>query len=263
MSERLGPLAELPGTWLGQGMRILARAGRRSVRRAHWEIRATDEAITFAAVGPLTMADVGHAALRPATSYGVQYTHAGSDAHTGRPLFSESGIWVYLAPTLGAHGPTLLHLATDSRPGGGIAEGDASVRPEAPDIYETDPRPFDLASGEPLTVQEGRGCAAQALTPREIEDPNTLLRERVGALQVIATTPLNVTAPRERGTEGARRPSGNRRSERLRSTLWIEALAGQGGEPEQPHLLQYSRRLVREHDGVAWPVVSIATLARR
>jgi hypothetical protein len=262
----LGPLRDLPGTWIGDGFSLVTRAGPEDHPPRAPQVTVTHEAIAFAEIGPLATRQPQEG---PGGLLGLYYAHQASDAASRTPLFIEPGIWLTMAGRPDASAETsVVRLATLPDGHTVVACGSCATVHEAPQIPAASPAPIDLATGRSLPLEGNLAPDAAEksaeLIPGAIEDPNTLLRSRTEGQRIASTTILTIA-----GGPGTEQQLGdipftvkNPDSLSLQATFWIERVAdaaGPGGEVMQ---LQYSQTILISGDGIGWPSISVATLVK-
>jgi hypothetical protein len=261
----LGPLTDLPGTWIGEGLSVVTSPGHEGHPPSAPQVAKTHEAIAFAQIGGFDTG-AGGAAGR---LLGVYYAHHATDAPSGAPLFVEPGIWMTTPAGPGSEAEAgLVRLATLPHGHAVLAAGSSTTVDRAPEIPVAGAAPIDLATARPLTV-EGRVTAGTAEEPAGLrgatEDANKLLRSRIECQRITTTTIITIAGGPGTEKQLSDMPFSveNPRSLSLQATFWIETVADDqkpGGNLLQ---LQYSQTVLLSLDGVGWPSVNCATLVKR
>lgn len=261
------PLAELPGTWTGDGLTVVRRPARGTDLLTEPEVRRTHEAIAFAAVGPPDGESAPDASA--ASTNRVQYVHETSDAQSGQALGVQTGMWLTLTrqPDVDTEAG-IARLATLRDGQTLLATGTVATIDGPPEIPSARPAAVDLATGVPLADRAGTWSAEEresGLIVDEADDPNAVLRSRIRAQRVMLTTLLTVEAAAGLDRDLRELPFAVRNPDSLslRETLWIERIAQTARREMVVLQLQYSQRILLGRDGIGWPSVSLGTLRRK
>jgi len=264
---RPGPLEELRGTWVGEGLSVLAEPGPRAGPPVLWRATATHEAIMFATVGPLVS---GRGPTRPgAGMFGVQYLHDARDATSGRGVFIEPGVWLEVPGNVQSGALSSVVRFAALRTGHAVlADGDWENLDGPPSIGSVSSMPVDLRSRRPIAAHEQLESQAGEMPPgvpaQALADPNALLQRHIEGQRITSTTVLSV----ESGPDIERRlphlpfVAVHPKTLGLQATLWIETIADPAKPRREVRQLQYGQRIVVNVDGVGWPQISVATLRR-
>ncbi|MBF6330552.1 heme-binding protein [Nocardia transvalensis] len=262
----LGPLQNLPGTWMGAGFSVAELPDRQGGKPFRVKTNATREILTFTEIGapiPNRGNDQDDIVFR-----GLHYLQQICDAHTNEALHVENGMWLFIPPTTAPpSGETLVRMA--SIPHGNTVLAQGTPVPGAcgaPDIPPLDSTPAGFTFGDghfpPPGTQLPPGVPEQAL-----RDPSVVLTDALKEKTVVHTTTLEVRA----GTGGIRNVgfiTTNADATALSSTFWVETLRlADGSETLQ---LQYSQRSILRFPAgpdpakpVDWPHIQVATLVKQ
>jgi hypothetical protein len=271
----LGPLAGLPGTWIGSGFSVIPRPDQPGDQPCRLALNQTHETLTFTHVRS-SRPDQGSAHHEDLV--GVHYRQQIEDAFTRELLHVEPGIWLTVAATAQAQDvePTVVRLACVPQSDALLAHGTAAAHVEGPPVIPAeDTTPLHSDTQQPATdpryllpfaPAQGASADPGCFAVKDIQNPNRLLRAAIGQQRIVRSTVLTVDTTcaghvpgGERQDIGSVAPSSNPVS--MRATLWIE-------EIERPFesgtflQLQYTQRVVLRLDGIDWPHVSVATLLK-
>jgi hypothetical protein len=292
---QLGPLAELPGTWVGHGFNAIWRPHPLSSGQDRFlELNLTDETIVFSAIDGaipnrgLAMPDID--------MFGVTYLQQINQA--GQPtegLHIEPGIWATVPQTSNpAEPPTVVRMASiphgtviNAQGVGHVIAGGPQVIPDnnilpfffnKPVPANTDFNQVALTFSEldltiPTAFRFGPG-----VTQDMVKNPNSVIQETLqSSLQgtsMKSRTFLHVSSTDSiiRGGGGtantafltaANTPgAGNANASSVQATFWIETIAGTGGNPDVLQL-QYSQLVMLDFNGIHWPHVTVSTLVKQ
>ena len=149
----LGPLQELPGTWIGKGFNLIARPDFQNGKPFFLELNATRETLTFTEIaGPIP----NRGSLQDDIEFlGVHYLQQVSDAVTLGGLHIEPGIWLNVPDTTDPEAPaTVVRLATIPHGDALLAQGSALTVDGGPKIDPVSSTPINHATQQPITDEE-------------------------------------------------------------------------------------------------------------
>ena len=276
----LGPLAELAGTWTGEGFNVIWRPNNSSGSDHFLELNLTRENLEFVEIP----GDIPNRGLLQGdiSMRGLRYLQQIQDGNTNQGLHIEPGIWAFVPSTINPlepetvvrmasipHGTSMLAQGTVARIAGSPVIPAVSIAPfiialpnQTPTFAET-----NLATASPF-----RSPAAQmsGIAQAMLDNPNSVLQAKLGAHTIRQTTRLDISSgptPVIGGgvantaflTGGASGP--NAQASLVTATFWIETVEGANGAPDFLQL-QYSQTVMLNFAGLSWPHVSIATLRK-
>jgi hypothetical protein len=295
--DPLGPLAELPGTWVGHGFNTIWRphslAG--SGQDRFLALNRTDDTIVFTAInGPIPNRGL---AMPDIDMFGVTYLQQISEA--GQPtkgLHIEPGIWANVPHTSDpTEPPTVVRMASIPHGTVILAQGVWQVIQGGPQhIPDNNILPFPFHSPPPpnsafhqvalqfpeldLSIPTPFRLESPGVTQDIVVNPNLVLQEALQtSLQgtsMRSRTFLNVSTTNQviKGGGGTANtaflasshnpPEGNARSAHVEATFWIETIAGTGGNPDILQL-QYTQLVMLDFNGIHWPHVTVGTLVKQ
>jgi hypothetical protein len=292
----LGPLAELPGTWVGHGFNAIWRPHRASSGQDRFlELNRTDEKIVFTEIGGaipnrgLAMPDID--------MFGVTYLQQINEAgHPSQGLHIEPGIWAHVPQTSDpTEPPTVVRMASIPHGTVILAQGVAQVLAGGPQtIPDNNILPFFFgspphANGDfnsvaltfpelDLSIPTTFRFASPGVTQAMVKNPNLVLQQALQAslssTSMKSRTFLHVSSTNNpiKGGGGtantaflasSHNPSGgNAHATQVQATFWIETIAGTGGNPDV-HQLQYTQQVMLDFNGIHWPHVTVGTLVKQ
>jgi hypothetical protein len=215
----LGPLADLPGLWVGTGFNLIARPdfAARSVppspnepSHLFLELNFTVEALKFDTIAsPIPNRGFAQPDIE---LHGIHYLQQITDRNTGGAIHIEPGIWVNIpATTEPPVTPSVARMASIPHGAVMLAEGTAATFPGGPVIGPANTVPFgvgtpipapgdaanngfaeyhlDQPSGAPFRTP---AASVPGLTQAMIDDPNSILRSALQGFTVLETTVLQI-----------------------------------------------------------------------
>jgi hypothetical protein len=298
LHAELGPLTELPGTWVGQGFNLIALpnfANGNTPLPFRLKLTATREMLTFTSIGaPIP----NRGETQPDIFFvGVHYFQQVSDASNLSGLHLEPGMWLNLPPTLPngkdssvvrlatiPHGDALLAQGTLINGGKPIAGG--------PQIVAVDPLPFTLSAGARVDDKNLQYTGPyrnpqdlpDGITPDIVLNPNQLLlntiqHQKAIGQEIVETTVLIVDANPLPGVllngplpaNDPPAPLGgitnipfvnnNAKATTMSAIFWIEKVKDATGNIFMQ--IQYTQTVILDFIGIKWPHISVATLVKQ
>ncbi|MBF6172686.1 heme-binding protein [Nocardia blacklockiae] len=264
----LGPLRNLPGTWMGTGFSLAELPDRSGGAPFHLRLDVTHETLTFTEIGAPIL---NRGNMQDDIVFrGLHYLQQISDAQTGESLHVENGMWLFVPQTTApAAGPTLVRM-------GNIPHGDSFLAqgtpvpdvPGAPDIPPLDSTPRGFMFGEGYFPPPGTALPP-GIPDETLRNPAVLLRRVLKEQTVLHTTTLDVQA----GPDDIRNigfVTANANAVALRAILWIETVQRPDGT--ETLQLQYSQRATLRFPAgpqrdpavpIDWPHLQVATLVKQ
>lgn len=299
--DNLGPLAELPGKWMGSGFNLISLPDKQNGNIFRLKLNAVRETLTFTETGVIP----NRGFVQPDIAFfGLSYLQEISDATTNEPLHVEPGLWLALPRAKGD--PVTPPWKWSVARLGTIPHGDALF---AQGPYKTNPntvdktgRPFiNVVDSTPFTLdpQGARVNKTDAtylkpfttavLPPGipvgSIANPNLVLADAIKDQNIVQTVVLAISAaavgdidlgdvdpvlnrppiPRNPNNNGSITNIpfvvANANANSFAAIFWIETVQNPNGS--QFLQLQYTQTVILEFDGVKWPHISAATLIKR
>jgi hypothetical protein len=260
-NPQLGPLTDLPGTWVGAGFNVMWLPVYQGHPNFRLLINATSEVLAISKIG----ADIpNRGSIEPDLNFlGLHYLQRVSDAHSHGLLHIEPGLLLNLPPASAYPNPNVsvvARLATVPHGNSLLAQGQTSQmnRPTfAPEYTAPDPVPdgaLGMLYNARLPIGIPRGAA---------ENPNLVLAAAVARQNITKTIKIEMDTnftPSD-GIKNIPFIEQNADATSMRATFWIETVKQRDGSLTLQ--LQYTQRVILEFDGIAWPHVTVATLVRQ
>jgi hypothetical protein len=294
MSDPLGPLAQLPGTWKGHGFNAIWRPHHPHLQQDRFlELNLTTETLVFAKInGPipnrgLQMPDIN--------MFGITYMQQIAETSNGAGLHIEPGIWANVPQTSNpTEPPTVVRMASIPHGTVILAQGTFEEIAGGPQqIPDNNILPFQF--GDPVPTNGDFNSVAGIFTELDLSTPTGFRFKSPGVTQQIVKNPNSVlqtalqnslqgthmksrTALRISTTDNpihggggtantaflatSNHGGGNAHATEVDATFWIETIAGTGGHPD--HLqLQYTQHVMLDFNGIHWPHVTVGTLRKQ
>jgi hypothetical protein len=285
----LGPLADLAGTWIGNGFTLISLPDFDSTppstgsKPFRLKLNSTVEILEFEPIGaevPNRGSTIvnSSAGQRDINIFGLRYLQRIADSVTRQPLHIEPGLWLNVprtdVPPLPAtvvrqgtipHGNSLLAL--------GIAPPSIPL-PGGPQIGVVDSTPTKVP---PDTSPFRPGYLDPFINPPLppgfklpfVRDLNLALKEAIQGQRIIKTVTLSIstTAPavgspdQEGGIVNMPFDIKNAEATRLDAVFWIETVQNPDGSTFLQ--LQYTQTVNLRFIAIDWPHISVATLTKQ
>jgi hypothetical protein len=277
----LGQLANLSGSWSGQGFNVIWRPHHPG--QDHFlELNVTTEEITFSAI-PGAIPNRG-LLQNDITMHGLSYLQQIQDTNiivNGAPagLHFEPGMWLNIPSTTDPkQGGTVARLASIPHGTTILAQGTAKTTSGPPSISDVSITPFSI--GDPKQTipfdESNLSKPSQFRTPPPglknvtqamVNNPNSVLTKHAKP-NIASTTTLHVF------TKNAQIPGGgtantvflkgtadgaNADAARVHATFWLQTPQGSN----TPNFLQYSQVVLLNFAGLSWPHVTVGNLTRQ
>jgi hypothetical protein len=263
IDDQLGTLAQLPGTWIGNGFNVIARPDEQEGKEFFLMLSATKETLQFTAISapiPNRGSKQGDISF-----LGLTYLQQINDAISSGGLHLEPGIWLNVPATSAPQAPaSLVRLASIPHGNALLAQGQGYQRPGAPAIPDVSTIPVREGGGmlpDGYTEPFIRPSPPEGIPARAVINPNQLLQEAIAGQTITATTVLLVATKPVGGIENIPFLTVNAEAVSMSATFWIETVQQPyGGNRLQ---LQYSQTVLLVFDGIIWPHVSVGTLLKR
>lgn len=264
--EQLGPLAELAGTWVGQGYNMIAVPDFQNNQIFRLIVNATQETLAFTPIG-------GPVPNRGSKQddiniFGLTYLQQVSDAATNEGIHIEPGIWLNVPPTSDPDEPsTIVRQATIPHGDSLLAQGQASSEQRAPNIAPVSTLPTPLPGQPPLPLGYTDPYLHGQFPPGfNMQNPNQALvdvlnKQADQGLKVIDTINLPVSTKNVGGIVNIPFTTENANATQMDAIFWIETVQRPDGT--QFLQLQYTQTVLLVFDDIIWPHVSVATLIKR
>jgi hypothetical protein len=264
--QKLGPLKELPGTWVGGGFVLISLPDFQDGKAFRVQINATVETLEFTPIGG-KIPDRG-SGQDDIFLHGVTYLQRISDAVSDGALHIEPGLWLHVPATKVPNNPkeTVVRQATIPHGDSLLAQGD--VIPEVqggPIIQAVDSTPTKNPPGPPLGAAYLEPFQNPALPPGFkppfIKNPNLALEEAILGQTIKKTVVLSVSTTNSGGIVNIPFVVSNANATRMDAIFWIETVV----QPDASEFmqLQYTQTVILNFLGIDWPHISVATLVKQ
>ena len=276
-ADPLGPLAQLPGTWKGNGFNTIWRPHFGGQDR-FLELNLTTETLVFTRIhGPIPNRGL---LMHDINMFGITYMQQISETSDGTGLHVEPGIWATVPATSDPNEPaTVVRMASIPHGTVILAQGTAEFHQGGPQhIPDNDILPFPVGGGAPiqfpeldLSVLTQFRFASPGVTQAMVNNPNSVIQAAIQGKPMTSRTFLHVTTRHQPipggGTANtaflaAGSSGGNANAVQTEATFWIETLPGGQGQPDKLQL-QYTQRVLLNFNGLSWPHVTVATLQKQ
>lgn len=264
-NARLGPLAELPGTWIGNGFNLISLPDKHDNKPFRLKLNATREFLNFQKIGA-PIPNRG-SAQDDITFLGLHYLQEVNDADTREALHLEPGIWLNVPATTAPPGqPAVVRLANIPHGDSVLAQGQFLEDNGGPKIAVVSSTPFDTNTGQPLTDPAYLAPFSNPPLPpgipaAAVANPNVILTNAIQGQNFVKTIVLIVSTKPAGGIVNIPFVSTNADAVSLNATFWIEFVKDQSGEIFLQ--LQYTQTVILNFLGISWPHISVATLTKR
>jgi hypothetical protein len=295
-ADPLGPLARLVGdgkeaTWIGDGFNAIWRPHRLADRGQDrfLELNLTTEKLVFTRINGnipnrgLLMPDIN--------MFGITYMQQIAEKHDPTEgLHIEPGIWANVPPTSNPAEPaTVVRMGSIPHGTAILAQGTGRTIAGGPTIGDNNIIPFPVGSPAPPNSDFGSAEAtftelnlstptpfrqeSPGLTQQLVRNPNSFLQKDIAGKEIVNTTILAIstkhTPVKGGGTANTAfleaatfPPGGNAKAVEVDAIFWIEAIAGEHGQPNKLQL-QYTQLVQLDFNGLRWPHVTVATLQKQ
>ena len=276
--QQLGPLGELPGTWMGHGFNLIARPDHQGGNDIFLELNPTDEHLAMTPIGgaiPNRGSQQDDIEL-----FGLHYLQQISDRATGGAIHIEPGLWLNVpATTAPAQPATVARLATIPHGTAVLAQGHFLELGGGPQIHPANTVPFQVGQPEPppgtanpfpeynlaQPNQFRTTPTPNGVTPAMVTDPNSMLVQDIADQKITETVVLTVSSVPPGGitTFGGAEDipflGPNASVAQFSAIFWIEKVEYGDRNFLQ---LQYTQTVLLNFLGLSWPHVSVATLRK-
>jgi hypothetical protein len=286
IDDPLGPLAALPGTWIGTGFNTIWRPHFPSGAQDRFlELNLTSETLVFEEI-PGAIPNRG-LDQKDIEMFGVHYMQQVSDSSLSAGIHLEPGIWATVPRTTAPpEPPTVVRMASIPHGTAIMAQGKAFTIAGPPIIKDTDIIPFfgrdpstkgsfadaqqsfpELKLSKKTKFRQPADASTQpGITQAMVKNPNLVLQRAIEGQNIVRTTVLRVDAanakPESTGTANTFFLTENASANHVTATFWIERV-------KKPHTdghflqLQYTQTVMLDFNGLRWPHVSVATLRKQ
>jgi hypothetical protein len=285
----LGPLAQLPGTWTGEGFNTIWRPHHGGNQDRFLELNRTTEKLVFTKINGaipnrgLLMEDIEMA--------GLTYMQQISETDSGAGLHIEPGIWAHVPRTTNPSEPqTVVRMASIPHGTAILAQGATQLINNGDlHIPENNIIPFPIGTTPPknddfeagaqefpelnLSINTVFRTRSKGVSQEMVRNPNIVLTNVLRGQTIKSRTFIHVSTAgspiRGGGTantaflaDAANPPGGNARCSSVEAKFWIETVV-EPPDRDEFLQLQYTQLVQLDFKGLRWPHVTVATLRRR
>lgn len=262
-SAELGPLADLPGTWMGSGFNLIFLPDQHQMRPFRVKMNATREVLEIEPIGgPIP----NRGSVQDDIQFlGLHYLQRVSDAVTNEALHIEPGLWLSIPATESPqfpamivrqatipHGDSLLAMGQSAAVAGPPTIGTISSMPTRHDGNK-----FPIGYLDPfLTAAMPAGISADAK-----DDPNVVLKSAIVGQNIVNTVTLSLSTTPNGGILNIPFILKNANATRFDATFYLETIVQSDGC--QFVQLQYTQTVILDFLDIDWPHISVATLVKQ
>lgn len=275
----LGPLANLPGTWVGKGFNLIAVPNGQNNNQPQifrLMLNSTVETLTFTPLGgPVPNRggeDSQGAPVKDIFFKGLHYFQHVSDAKTFGALHAEPGLWLHLLDGV-------VRLGTVPHGDSLLAQGTGVRFPGGPTFEVADPTPFvvdDSGTKVPITFApyleafHDAALRPEGITEADVMNPNLLLESAIAGQTIEKTTELKVDSKNSGGILNIPFVTQNANVTEVSSIFWVEKVINADGTNFMQ--LQYTQTVMLDFGTIPggdpkqiikWPHISVATLIKQ
>jgi hypothetical protein len=276
----LGSLADLAGTWFGNGFTLIAlpdfdpKPPSTGPKPFRLKLNTTVEILEFDPIGA-EVPNRGSTGQLDINIFGLRYLQRIADAVTHQPLHIEPGIWLNVPSTTVPPAPaSVVRQGTIPHGNSLLALGNSSTVPLGPQIGPVDSTPTKNPP-DPTPFQPGYldPFVNPPLPPGFklpfVKNLNLALKEAVQGQNIIKTVvlPISTVAP----ASGPSTQVGgilnipfdikNANATQLDAVFWIETVLNPDGSTFLQ--LQYTQTVILNFLQIDWPHISVATLTKQ
>ena len=266
---RLGPLADLPGTWMGKGFNLISLPDFHEGKTFRLQLNSTMEQLQFIPIG-------GKVPNRGSGQddiflFGVTYLQRVSDGATNSALHIEPGIWLHSPETTVPAVPESVIRQSTIPHGDSLLATGAVIPPVAggPLINPVSSTPTLNPPGDPLGPEISQftnpGLPDETNKPgfklAYVNDMNLALKDAIAGQNIVRTVVLLVSTTNAGGILNIPFVTANANATRLDAIFWIETVQMPDGS--QFLQLQYTQTVILNFKGIDWPHISVATLIKQ
>jgi hypothetical protein len=293
--ERLGPLAELPGTWVGTGFNLIARPDFQNKKPFFLQVGGTVERLEFTRIGG-NIPNRG-SLQNDAFLNGLHYQQEVADCLTHGALHIEPGLWIHIPPTIDPPVPTATIVRQATIPHGDSLLAQSTLVTEVngppildpvnsvpftdtviPDLNGTAKEPLGPPYTNPYTDKAALGAQAPpgCLPPgvdilAAVKNPVVVLAAAITGQNITHTDVIIISTASVAGSTGILNIPfvvRNANAVRMDAIFWIETVTPPAGDPFMQ--LQYVQRVILDFEKdpangktIHWPHISVATLVKQ
>jgi hypothetical protein len=264
-ASRLGPLADLPGTWMGKGFNLISLPDFHDGKPFRLQLNTTVETLQFTPVGG-KVPNRG-SAQDDILLFGVTYLQRVSDGITNSALHIEPGLWLHVPATTTPNAPESIVRQGTIPHGDSLLATGPVIDPIAggPSISPVDSTPSLNPPGAPLGADYLAPFANPPLPDGfklpYVKNINLALQDAISGQNIVRTVVLLASTSNGGGILNIPFVTSNANATKLDTIFWIETV--QQSDGSQFLQLQYTQTVILNFLGIDWPHISVATLVKQ
>src|SRR5215471_9343847 len=277
--DRLGLLADLPGTWVGSGFTLISlpdfdsKPPSDGPKPFRLKLNATIETLQSTPIGGDvpnrgSLTGLGSTTGQPDINLqGLTYLQRVSDAITKEALHIEPGIWVNVPETVvPAAQASVVRLGTIPHADALLAQGTAFNVAGGPKINVVDSTPtFNPPQPNPIPPEYFDPFKNPPLPPgidlASVKNPNHVLEAAILGQEITNTVVLEISTDPDGGIKNIPFVVKNANATSLDAIFWIETVKQKDDSTFLQ--LQYTQTVILNFLGIDWPHISVATLIKQ
>jgi hypothetical protein len=258
----LGLLADLEGTWSGNGFNLIAVPNKQNNTDFRLILNATTEILQFNSIGG-AIPNRG-SAQDDIDLFGLTYLQRVNDAQTKENLHIEPGIWLNVPATSApAAGPSIVRQSTIPHGDSLLAQGDGFIVDGGPQIAEVSSEPTGPGLATKLLGYldpYGHSDLPPGMQQSYVTNMNQALVDAITGQEIVSTVVLQVASTPQGGIVNLPFITVNANATRMEAIFWIETVKRPDGTLFLQ--LQYTQTVILNFLDIDWPHVSVGTLIR-
>jgi hypothetical protein len=258
----LGPLVDLPGTWVGKGFNLISLPDKEGGRQFRIQMNATLDQLTFSPIGA-PFPDRGSVQDDIEFS-GVHYLQRVTDAGTDMALHLEPGLWLNVpATTDPLSPPTVVRQGTVPHGDSFLAQGTSEVLKGPPTFLPASSTPTKFLPPPLLPGYFGDPPPPMppGIPPEAFGNPNQVLMNAIANQKIVNTVQLTVSTSPVGGIINIPFIVQNANATQMDAIFCIETVENPDGS--QFMQLQYTQTVTLYFLDINWPHIAVATLVKQ
>jgi hypothetical protein len=263
-ASELGPLADLPGTWVGKGFNLISLPDFHDGKPFRVQLNATIETLEFTPIGgKIPNRGSGQDDLM---LFGVTYLQRVSDAKSNGALHIEPGIWLHVpATTVPSKPESVVRQGTIPHGDSLLALGNVIAPVPRPIFGPADSTPTRNPAGAPLgeayLAPFANPTLPENFKPTYVKNLNLALQDAIEGQNIVNTIVLDISTANSGGILNIPFVTSNANATKLDAIFWIETVQQPDGSRFMQ--LQYTQTVILNFLNIDWPHISVATLVKQ
>jgi hypothetical protein len=275
--DNLGPLAELAGTWFGNGFNVMSlpdfdsKPPSTGPKTFRLKLNATRELLQFDPIGGAIPnrgaleAFGGSTGQNDIEMFGLTYMQRVSDAVTSAGLHVEPGVWLTVpGTTIPAQGANVVRMGSVPHGNSLLAQSNAiQTMVGPPRIGPGSSKPAGLAVTDAMLAEYETPTQElpPGMKPAWVADPNLALAAAIAGQTITSNTQIAISTSPAGGILNIPFVVSNAQPIQLDAIFWIETVQQPDGSSFMQ--LQYTQTVLLTFLGINWPHVTVATLVKQ